>query len=87
MNKLTPKEFNYLFADKKIDYLYDKGKFVTERFVNQDYIVKTWFIDDFYVEVVFNLKINTIEAIYALDYDREEDWDGLLQTIDLRDYI
>ena len=85
MEAITPKEFNDMFDDQKSTYLWDNGIFVSERFVKDDYIVKSYSLLDFYVDVYYSLHDNKIETINALE--TEDDLNGLLSEIKLIDYL
>lgn len=82
---MTPEKFNSLITDAKANYLWDNGVFIDERICYNKFIIKVYCLLDFYVEVYYSMSDNKIEDIYALE--TEEDWEGFLKNIDLKEYF
>lgn len=80
---MTPEKFNKMMTDAKANFLWDNGVFIDERISYNKYIIKVYSLLDFFVEVYYSLEDNKIEDIYAIE--TEEDWEGFLKTIDLRE--
>ncbi len=80
---MTPARFNRLMTDAKANFLWDNGVFVGERVSYNKYLIKIYSLLDFYVEVYYGIEDNKIEDIYAIE--TEDDWEGFLKTIDLRE--
>lgn len=80
---VTADKFNKMVTDAKANFLWDNGVFVNERVSYNKYLIKVYSLLDFYVEVYYSIEDNKIEDIYAIE--TEEDWDGFLKTIDLKD--
>ena len=82
---MTPEKFNSLITDAKANYLWDNGVFIDERMCYNKFIIKVYSLLDFYVEVYYSMSDNKIEDIYALE--TEEDWEGFLKNIDLKEFF
>ncbi|GIV32778.1 MAG: hypothetical protein KatS3mg031_0313 [Chitinophagales bacterium] len=80
---MTAARFNRLMMDAKANFLWDNGVYVGERVSYNKYLIKIYSLMDFYVEVYYGMEDNKIEDIYAIE--TEEDWEGFLKTIDLRE--
>lgn len=80
---VTADKFNQMMTDAKANFLWDNGVFIDERISYNKYIIKVYSLLDFYVEVYYSIEDNKIEDIYAIE--TEEDWDGFLKNIDLRE--
>jgi len=80
---VTAEKFNKMLTDAKANFLWDNGAFVNERVSYNKYLIKIYSLLDFYVEVYYSIEDNKIEDIYAIE--TEEDWDGFLKTIDLKE--
>lgn len=82
---MTAKNFNELSIENKSTYLWENGIYVDERVSYNKYLIKIYSLDDFYVEVYYSIEDNKIEDIYGVETD--EDWEGFLKTIDLRELM
>ena len=79
---MTPQEFNQLPSNVRAELLWDQGQYLLERVVYNEYIVKMYLVDKFYVEVYYNATDNQIEDITALE--NEKDWEGFLNSINIK---
>lgn len=85
-SKLTVQEFNGLASETRANYLWEHGVFFAERFVKQDFIVKTYSLGKFYADVWYSLHTNKIEDIFGFDTD-DAVLDNIIKDIDLRKFI
>ena len=83
MITMTAEKFNSLITDSKANFLWDNGVYVDERISYNKYLIKIYSLVDFYVEVYYCIEDNKIEDIYAIETD--EDWEGFLKYINLKD--
>ena len=79
---MTPQEFNQLPSNVRAELLWDQGQYLLERVVYNEYIVKMYLVDKFYVEVYYNANDNQIEDVTALE--NEKDWEGFLNSINIK---
>ena len=83
MITMTAEKFNSLITDSKANFLWDNGVYVDERISYNKYLIKIYSLVDFFVEVYYCIEDNKIEDIYAIQ--TEEDWEGFLKYIQLKD--
>ena len=78
-------QYNQYDLYKKANLLWSNGTFLDERIGYGKCKICIYSFDSFYVEIMYDMKINKIKAIKGLD--GEADWEGYLKSMRWEDLI
>ncbi len=77
-------EYIKLPLNDRADVLWKNAVFVDDRVIYNKFTIAIYHLFNFYVEVYYSVKDNSIKDVKAIH--QEEDWDGYLNSINL-DYL